>query len=124
MQAQTVLYDFARNLLYREWGKLCGNASTNPICAMMPTEAVVREMVDLLAETHEQGIEELRSAIHSCVFDSLFVDEGGDSMVLDELLEQVEAHVTFWISLLKEVRDYAIRQGLWSDAPITPQMFG
>jgi hypothetical protein len=124
MQTQTVLYDFARNLLYREWGKLCGDASSNPICAMMPTEAMVHEMVDLLAETHEQGVEELRSAIHSRLFDSLFVDDGGDSMVLDDLLDEVESHVTFWVSLLKEVRDYAIRQGLWSDAPITPQMFG
>lgn len=127
MIANASLETAARELLSREWQRESLDqqpARSDPeITADCPILWMLPEFLELVAEAHDQPAQNLAPLIQRLILERNFVDENGDS-VIDESIRDVEHHVQVIVKVLEEIRKIALEDGSWSNAPVTPLMFG
>jgi len=114
----------AKTLWQREWA----NAAPRTIAGVTsaaPTvsPAMIASLVDLVAEDPRRPAVEFEPIIHRMLFESRFIDDGGDSVLFDEL-DQIDLQARVMANVLEEVRQLALGQGIWSGEPAAPMMFG
>ena len=76
----------------------------------------------LVAENPHRPAQDLESLIHRMIVENQFVDDNGDSVVLDAL-ESADQETQVLIKVLEQCRQVGLKEGLWSEAPVTPVMF-
>lgn len=116
----------AKDLWNAEWSKAARSRKAAPVNAMLhtcPSPTMIETLVDLLAEDPSRSVAELEPIIHRMLFESQFVDEGGDSVILDAF-DSLDVQAQLLVRVLEEVRQLGLREGLWSTEPVTPMMFG
>ncbi|MEE9211756.1 MAG: hypothetical protein V3U29_03785 [Phycisphaeraceae bacterium] len=82
------------------------------------------DLLALVAESHGQPVQRIAPLIRQLIIEKTFVDECGDCVMDAEHLRQVEQQVKTIVRVLEKVRRKALARGEWSNAPVTPQMFG
>ena len=84
---------------------------------------MIETLVDLLAEDPSRPVSELEPIIHRMLFENQFIDDGGDSVILDSL-DSIDVQTQLLVKVLEAVRQQGLRDGLWCTTPTTPMMFG
>lgn len=84
----------------------------------------IPELLELLADQHDQPAMQLRATIRRLIVERHFACESGDSIFEHDQDETIEAQVDLVVRVLERVRQRALHCGEWSEAPVTPQMFG
>ena len=103
-------FEHARQLLSKYWAEP-GTAAC--------IEHLLPDMVKLLESSHAPA-RDLRGTIRQMLAEHQAACESTAKTALAVLDEQTDALVR----LLDEVRDHAITEGRWTDAPVTPLMCG
>lgn len=121
----------ARELFEREWerehreGALSGAAASQKMCALpRSTMWVLNDLVQMVAESHDQPVHQMAPMIRRLITEQNFADECGDPIIDADRVAQNNLQVEVVLRVLEQVRDLALTQGLWSNAPMAPQMFG
>ena len=112
-----LLIHSACQLLEREWRR------QNVCQAELPSTRLVRDLVEMVAANPGRPASELETVIQRMLLENHFVDDTGDSMVLDAG-GSVDVQARVLAAVLEEVRRQALRSGVWSAEPVTPMMFG
>ena len=136
-----------RDLVRREWGRLLDEAGRSPLslrdtstaaghdageaehdCPLLP---LLPDLMPLIEELHHRPVEQLVPMIRRMLLERDFVDENGDSVIAAGADESSESHAAFverevqtLARVLGSLRRDAFERGAWSDAPVTPIMFG
>jgi hypothetical protein len=131
MNASQTLEELAEELLETEWqcpgpGVKGRRAGREAVATLEPHSLhwLVHDLVELAAQTHGRPIADLAPMIRQRIADQHFIDETGDSVVAENIEEQVDRQVQAVIRVLEQVRQAALRRGEWSEAPVVPEMFG
>ena len=111
-----LLLEMASQLLEREWRK-------RNCASEMPSHRMMRDLVDMMSEYPARPAAEMEVIIQRMLFENQFVDDSGDSMVLDAC-ETIEWQAHAVVSVLEEVRRQALSLGFWSTEPATPITYG
>ena len=116
----------ARNLLDCELSKerddwVKADDSEGTFC---PVVWVLHDLVKLVAECHDQPVEHLEPAIRRIILEQESADIHGDNVVDALSRARMERYVHAVMEVLEHVRQQAVESGQWSDAPVTPLMFG
>jgi hypothetical protein len=82
----------------------------------------VRNLAELLIETHDRPIEELAEPVRHLIVENCQVDDAGDAPVHDE--QSLENQIRIVLRGLDRVRHVHLRRGDWSDMPVPPLMCG
>jgi hypothetical protein len=130
MLATPQLERTARDIYEQEWDRLQRVADTrlddepSPL-QVCPGPWLLRDLLQLVADSHDQPIDELEPRIRRLILERNFIDENGDPC--QDLLRRraIDLHVTLLVRVMHRVRDVAMQeQGEWSNVPAAPQMFG
>jgi hypothetical protein len=114
----------AKNLWQREWSKAAPRSIAGLSSAVATVSpAMIASLVDLVAEDPKRPATELEPIIQRMLFESSFVDDGGDSVMFDAF-DQIDLQARVMAQVLEEVRRQALDQGIWSVEPAAPMMFG
>ena len=116
----------AKQLWEREWVTASRNRAAAPSQGMLqtcPSPALIEAMVDMVAEDPRRPVAELEPVIHRMLFENQFIDDGGDSVILDAF-DSIDVQTQILVKVLEEVREQGLREGLWSSMPAAPMMFG
>lgn len=89
-----------------------------------PDHWLVSKLAMLLEETHDRPAVELRSQVLRLVLEEEFADEHVGHLQFTEVRRRADRLADLTICALERTRLEAKKQGHWSDAPLTPQMFG
>jgi len=115
------LNQMARQLMRKEWATACeGSGPAFPL----PEDRFLDDLVALAASEPAKQIKDFEGTIHRMVMETHFVNDSGDSMILDDMFEEVDAQVKAIVRVLERVRRHALNSGQWSAAPVSPPMFG
>ena len=109
-----------------EWSKSSNARGGAPALGMLqacPSPTMIESLVDLVAEDPRRQVEELEPVIHRMLFENQFIDDGGDSVILDAF-DSIEVQTCILVKVLEEVRQQGLKEGLWSSMPTAPMMFG
>ncbi|MEX2216575.1 MAG: hypothetical protein WD768_20850 [Phycisphaeraceae bacterium] len=118
------LLEFAREILHQEWNGGCGTADEAAGFAdTCPCLWMLEDLLDLVAENPHRPVSDLEPVIHRMIVESQFIDDGGDSVVLDAV-ESADREARILVKVLERCRQVGLKEGLWSAAPSTPIMFG
>lgn len=131
MTTYVTLEDVARQTLQHHWQRFVQDRQhdDNTSCAMAseicPLLWLVPEFVSLIVHEHDRPVEELEPIVRRLIEEADFVDENGDTTIGAATHEQeVGDQARLVIAALIELRADAADRGQWSDAPVTPIMFG
>ncbi len=91
---------------------------------LSPVVAVLPGLIRLVNECTDRPVTKFRPTIKRLIHEQLFMELGGDSIVDPHQNVQIESYVELTIRVLVRVRQNTFGQDEWSDAPVTPQMFG
>jgi hypothetical protein len=126
-------------LLHEEWERLISpvqtkkpktdirkKASETSGCPpeLSPVVTVLPGLIRLVNECTDRPVTKFRPTIKHLIQEQLFMEAAGDSIVDPHQNVQVDSYVELTIRVLVRVRENALGQDEWSDAPVTPQMFG
>ena len=89
-----------------------------------PVVWVLHDLMQLVSECHDQPVRQLEPAIRRIILEQESADVHGDDVVDALSQARVERHVNAVIDVLEQIRQQAVHNGQWSDAPVTPLMFG
>jgi hypothetical protein len=120
------LSSMARDLWEREWAKAAqmrGSINHHAMMQTCPSPAMLDSLVELVAEDPSRPTHELEPVIHRMLFESQFIDDGGDSVILDAF-DCIDEQTRILIKILEEVRQVGVGDGIWSTTPMAPMMFG
>ena len=81
-------------------------------------------LIRLVNECTDRPVTKFRPTIKRMILEQLFMEAAGDSIIDPHQNVQVESYVELTICVLVRVRENSLGQDEWSDAPVTPQMFG
>lgn len=121
-----LLFKLVKEMWSREWTKMVQARGAKMQQAMLqtcPSPAMLEGLVDMVAEDPCRPAAELEPVIHRMLFESQFIDDGGDSVMFDAF-DCVEEQTHMLVKILEEVRHVGVRDGTWSTAPLAPMMFG
>jgi hypothetical protein len=98
-------------------------------CAACPPElspvyAVLPGLIRLITECTDRPVEKFRPTIKRLILEQLFMEVGGDSIVDAHQMMRVNLYVELTVRVLVRIRRRDRDTLGWSDAPVTPQMFG
>lgn len=128
MTTTTSLETVARDLLKQEWLRLrpedAGRPHQGMICGESPPAWVLPDLLAMIEASHDQPVSQIAPMIQRWILEQQFVDENGDGVLDHRELEKADQFVDALVRVLEKVRQVAIQDGLWSDVPVTPQMFG
>ncbi len=110
------LTELALQLLVRE----CESAHL----ASLRYRQVLPELIALIEREHDQPAMHLARTIRLRLMDYSFINDAGDHCHDAAALQRVDEAVELLTEVLEQVRQRGIADGRWSDAPVTPQMFG
>jgi hypothetical protein len=101
-------------------------ARCDPLCTaeLSPVMTVLPGLIRLVTECADRPVNKFRPTITRLIREQQFMEAAGDSIVDPHLNVQTERYVELTLRVLERVRDQAQERGEWSDAPVTPQMFG
>lgn len=91
---------------------------------LSPVIAVLPQLIRLAEECTDRPVNKLRPTIKRLILEQLFMEVGGDSIVDAYHVMQVKHYVELTIRVLVRIRHHDLGKNEWSDAPVTPQMFG
>jgi len=111
MIATEVNLSHLHRLFEREWERTCQRRMG---CALAPPYFAA-DLLRLVAECHTQPVEEWTSAVHTLVRDAGSVGNASVSPRHD---------VQLILIVLERVRQQAVQEHQWSDAPAPIPMFG
>lgn len=128
-------------LLHEEWERMPGSTSTeqdgasrerktkpkqDPYHAheLSPVIAVLPGLIRLVHECTDRPVNKFRPVIKRLILEQVFMEVGGDSIVDAQHMMQVREHVELTVRVLVKVRHHGLGKDEWSDAPVTPMMFG
>jgi hypothetical protein len=89
-----------------------------------PVVWVLHDLMQLMSECHDQPVRQLEPAIRRIILEQESADIHGDNVVDALSRAHMERHVNTVIDVLERIRQQAMLNGQWSDAPVTPLMFG
>ncbi|GEM_PF-2509439 len=124
--SQEILIENAKKLWEREWSASMNNRKGKHVPTVLqtcPSPSLIETLVDMVAEDPSRPVAELESIIHRMLFENQFIDDGGDSVILDSF-DSIDVQTTLLVKVLEQVRQQGLEEGLWSTAPTTPMMFG
>ncbi len=128
MLATATLERTARQIYEHEWERLrqssptfCDGASPLQVC---PGPWLLRDLLQLVAETHDQPVSSIAPLIRRLILEKNFIDENGDPCSDHLRRRSIDMHVDLLVRVLEEVRRTAMAEGEWSHVPAAPQMFG
>lgn len=81
-------------------------------------------LLELLAECHDRPAHYFTPTIRRQLIEHCFIIDNGDDMDKQERVVSLEQQVQMLVRVLEQLRQTLLRQGQWSDAPVTPQMYG
>lgn len=113
----------ARVFCDREWPRHL-NARRADGMQMCPVNWLLPDLLALIAENHDRPVRELQPMIRRLIEEHDFFDDAGDSMVETDRDELIDDYADLFVKALERVRRQALKQGEWSNLPVTPQMFG
>jgi len=116
------LVEFARESLQREYVKFEGGDDTDHFNTC-PCAWMLDALLELVAENPNRPVSDLEPVIHRMIVENQFIDDGGDSMVLDAV-ESADRESQVLIKVLERCRQIGLKEGLWSSEPSAPIMFG
>jgi len=88
------------------------------------TIGLAPRLIDLLMESHHQPIDQFEGVVRRLVIEQHFVGENGDDSMDEAIPLGVDRHVRVLVMTLEHVRNELLGEGKWSEAPVTPLMFG
>ena len=121
----------ARELFVREWeqeyreGTQLDSSVRRRSCALpQSTLWVLHDLVQMIAASRDRPVHQMAPMIRRLIAEQNFADDCGDPIISADREAQIDLQVKVVLRVLEEVRHLALDQGLWSNAPMTPQMFG
>lgn len=126
-------------LLHEEWERLnkpaqnkkpaTSSRKTKPQAApcsaeLSPVITVLPGLIRLVNECTDRPVTKFRPTIERLIREQLFIEVGGDALVDPHQNVQIESYVQLTVCVLVRIRENTQGQDGWSDAPVTPQMFG
>lgn len=131
MNATGLLETIARDLFEREWEEehrkhtSAYSSSRRRYCVLpQSTLWVIPDLIHMVAESHNRPVRELSPMIRRLIAEQNFADDCGDPIINADRESQIDLQVKVVLRVLEQVRRLALDQGLWSNAPMAPQMFG
>lgn len=131
MNTTNSLETFARELFKREWEKEHRegtqlSSSVRQQCCALPqsTMWVLHDLVQMIAESHDRPMYQMAPMVRRLIAEQNFADDCGDPIINTDRETQIDLQVNVVLRVLEEVRHLALDRGLWSNAPMAPQMFG
>jgi hypothetical protein len=91
---------------------------------LSPVVAVLPGLIRLVNECTDRPVTKFRPTIQRLIQEQLFIDVCGDCIVDPHQNVQIDSYVELTICVLVRIRENTLGQNEWSDAPVTPQMFG
>lgn len=116
----------AKQLWEREWlasTRARGAAPAQGMLQTCPSHTMIELLVDLVAEDPRRPVAEIEPVIHRMLFENQFIDDGGDSVILDAF-DSIDVQTSILVKVLEEVRQQGLQDGMWSAMPTAPMMFG
>lgn len=116
----------AKQLWEREWLASSRARGPSPAQGMLqtcPSHTMIESLVDLVAEDPRRPVAEIEPVIHRMLFENQFIDDGGDSVILDAF-DSIDVQTRILVKVLEEVRQQGLQDGMWSAMPTAPMMFG
>ncbi len=104
--------------------KALSKASLRPPHELSPVVAVLPCLIRMVRENPDQTVEQIRPTIKRMILEQLFVDVSGDSVIEEHHNVKIKQYVELTARVLVRARRHEAGEALWSDAPVTPQMFG
>lgn len=95
-----------------------------PTCDIAGVAHLIPHLIELLDGQYNQPVDELESTVRSLILEQTFIHDGGDHIVDAAQKARIDHQVMLLIRILNLMRDDANESHQWSDAPVTPQMFG
>lgn len=127
MLYESSLHLMANEVLESEWQRFLSRKKTShsdcvfDICSL---RWLLPDLVQMISQSHEKPVQELAPTIRCLLVDQHFADDNGDNVIDDQEEAMVNEMADLLVSVLLQVRTKAIHGGQWSDAPVTPIMFG
>ena len=125
------LADFARELLEHEWQRMenagalhSRNGNVAHSMCLCPPVWLLPDLLAMVEESHDRPVRELTPTIRRMILEHNFVDAIGDGLIESDEQARVERLVQVLVKVLEKVRKTALDEGQWSEAPVTPLMFG
>ena len=133
MLCSATLIRCARQMLEEEWRRAAKHARASqpePRCSEGEMTSLgesvgldlLPDLLEMVAEHHDRPVHHLAGTIRHRIIEHHFIDESGDSC--HDAWTRVDLEVDILINALERLRQRAITQGQWSDAPVTPLMIG
>lgn len=131
MNTVSSLEMIARELFEREWKKehresMPSGVSARQQSCVLPqsTMWVLHDLVQMITESHNQPVRQMAPMIRRLITEQNFADDCGDPIISVDREAQIDLQVEVVLRVLEQLRHLALDQGLWSNAPMTPPMFG
>ena len=128
MKTQDIREKAARYFLLNEWKRMRGDElARNGVCNLpveCPAVAIIHECISLIDQHNDSPVRELAPAIRRLITERIFVDENGDSCVIEDLPVTINREVEMIVQALEQFRESGIGRSSWSDVPNSPIMFG
>jgi hypothetical protein len=107
-----------------DWDASSSVTGGGPGPDLCPVSWLLHDLLALVADAHDQPIEDLAPRIRQIIIERQFINENGDTCLDAHQRDLLEAHVAKFVQLIDRVRRLARHEGEWSNVPVTPQMFG
>lgn len=126
MVASPSMERWACELFDTEWRRLRegGTSPSELSAATCPPAPVLRDLLQLLMETHDRPASDLRPLIRRLFLEKSFVDSNGDTCVDEGQQRLIERQVEVLVRVLEAVRQSALTSGQWCTRPAATPMFG
>jgi hypothetical protein len=135
MSAAVSLDVIVLDLCEREWRRRQQQGETKWINApvpplhqvaerICPMRVILPSLTRLLRQQPHRPVAELAPTIRRLVEERDFVDECGDPCIDLEHERLTGEYVDLLVNVLERVRQHNLSRSEWSEAPVTPQMFG
>lgn len=95
-----------------------------PTCDIAGVAHLIPHLIELLDGQYNRPVDELESTVRSLILEQTFIHDCGDHVVDAAQKARIDHQVMLLIRILNLMRDDANESHQWSDAPVTPQMFG
>lgn len=121
MLTDEMLQSTAQKYLEKEWQN--SQDSGTAVAEYCPVSWLLPELLSLVAESPQRPVSDQEPLIRRYLTERTFHDAGGDHAADDDTAA-VDHQIQVLVRVLEQVRKMALAKGRWSDAPVTPQMFG
>ena len=127
MYNESSLHMMANEVLESEWQRFVSRKQSSnsmsvfDICSL---RWLLPDLVQMIQQSHERPVQELSPTIRCLLVEQHFADDNGDNVIDVQEEALVNEMVDLLVRVLLKVRAQAIHVGQWSDAPVTPIMFG